>query len=484
VTAVDRALYLDGRWTEAAAGARANVANPAGTADAGTTAIARPDDLELAVAASQRGGPAWRDAMPDERAAVLRRCGELLDDRIDAIARTLTSEQGKTLADSAKEIAFAAEVFRYYAEEGRRVHGSVRVSQRPDIKSLVSYAPLGLVATIVPWNYPVDLYAWKVAPALAAGCTVIAKPPADAPLAIAQVVQALHDAGLPAGALADLPGGGDLGEAISAHPAIAAIAATVSTATGRRISAGAAPTLKRVALELGGQTPFVVLDDADIDEAAAAAVRRSFSNMGQICIAVNRVLVSERRRGELAEAIVERTRALRIGDPAGADVEYGPVFDDAVLERTRSHVADALARGGRLAIGGDRLRGGVYDEGLFVAPAVIDGAPLDALVMNEETFGPVLPIAGRGTDRELLDAVNALPYGLAAYVFSADLERAWAFADRIEAGAVGINVNDVTELQAPFGGWKLSGGGRDLGPEGLHTFLQTRHIRARVRPLP
>jgi succinate-semialdehyde dehydrogenase / glutarate-semialdehyde dehydrogenase len=483
LTPVDRRLYIDGAWVESMQGTRADVANPATGGSAGTSAIAGPDDLARAVEASRAGGRAWRAATPDERAAVLRRCGDLLDERVDALARILTAEQGKTLGDSAKEIRFAGEVFRYYAEEGRRVHGSLRVSQRRDVKSIVSHAPLGLVATIVPWNYPVDLYAWKVAPALAAGCTVIAKPPADAPLAIAELVQALHDAGLPAGALADLPGGAALGDAIVAHPAIMGIAATVSTQTGRRISAGAAPTLKRVALELGGQTPFIVLDDADIDEAAAAAVRRSFSNMGQICIAVNRVLVAESRRRELVEAIVERTRALRIGDPASADVEYGPVFDRAVLERTRSHVEDAVARGGQLAIGGSRLRGGALDAGLFVAPAVLDQAPYDSLVMNEESFGPVLPIAGAGSDQELLEHVNALPYGLAAYVFSADLERAWAFADRIEAGAIGINVNDVTELQAPFGGWKLSGGGRDLGPEGLHTFLQTRHVRARVRPL-
>ena len=295
-------------------------------------------------------------------------------------------------------------------------------------------------------------------------------------------MQALHDAGLPPGALGDLPGGGELGEAITAHPAIMAIAATVSSETGRRITVGAAPTLKRVALELGGQTPFIVLDDADVEEAPLPPFAGR-SRTWDRSIAVNRVLVAESLRGELVEAIVERTRSLKIGDPAAAGIEYGPVFDDAVLERTRAHVDDAIARGGRLVIGGERLREGGLDEGLFVSPAVIDEAPYDSLVMNQESFGPVLPIAGSGNDRDLLARVNALPYGLAAYIFSQDLERASAFADRVEAGAIGINVNDVTELQAPFGGWKLSGGGRDLGREGLHTFLQTRHIRARVRPL-
>jgi succinate-semialdehyde dehydrogenase/glutarate-semialdehyde dehydrogenase len=345
------------------------------------------------------------------------------------------------------------------------------------VKSIVTYSPVGIVGAIVPWNYPVDLYAWKVAPALAAGCPVIAKPPADAPLAIASVVQALADAGLPAGALGDLPGGPELGRALVAHPEIAAVTATASTPTGREIAAAAAPTLKRLSLELGGQTPFIVLDDADMAEAAAAAVRRSFSNMGQICIAVNRVLVAEPRRAEFVEAAAELTRALRIGNGLEDGVEYGPVFNEAVVQKTLRHIDDARQRGARIITGGNRLD----RDGLFLAPTVLDAVPGNAAVMNEETFGPIMPIAGAGNDTELLELANALPYGLAAYIYSSDLERAWALADRIEAGAIGINVNDVTELQAPFGGWKLSGSGRDLGPEALHNFLNAKHIRARVR---
>jgi acyl-CoA reductase-like NAD-dependent aldehyde dehydrogenase len=477
---VDRLLFLGGEWRAGRGGASVPVSEPATGGQAGTTAVAGDADLEDAVAAAAGPGRAWPAASGDERARVLRAAGDLIDERVDGIARVLTREQGKPLPDSAKEIRFAAEVFRYYAEEARRVWGTLRPSVRPDVKSMVTYAPLGTVAAIVPWNYPVDLYAWKVAPALAAGCPVIAKPPVDAPLAVSLVVQALADAGLPAGALADLPGDAELGRALVSHPGVAAVTATASTATGRAIMAAVAPTLKRLSLELGGQTPFVVLDDADVEEAAAAAVRRSFSNMGQICIAVNRVLVAEPRRAAFVEAVTERARSLRIGNGLDEGVEYGPVFDESVVEKTRRHVDDAVGRGARVTVGGRRL-----DQlgDLYLEPAVLDGVPPDAAVMNEETFGPVMPVAEARTDAELLRLVNALPYGLAAYVYSGDLERAWAFADRVEAGAVGINVNDVTELQAPFGGWKLSGGGRDLGPEGLRTFLQTKHIRARVRPL-
>jgi acyl-CoA reductase-like NAD-dependent aldehyde dehydrogenase len=479
VTGDSRLLFINGQWRAATDGATQTVADPATGATAGTTALASQADLEAAVAAARERGTAWSETTPAERARVLERAGDLIEERVEPTAVQLTREQGKPLPDAVKEIRFAADVFRYYAEEAGRIWGSLRPSSRPDVKSIVSYAPIGIVGAIVPWNYPVDLYAWKVAPALAVGCSVIAKPPADAPLAIASIVQALADAGLPAGALADLPGGPELGRALVVHPEIAALTVTASTATGREISAAAAPLLKRLSLELGGQTPFIVLDDADIAEAATAAVRRSFSNMGQICIAVNRVLVAESRRNEFVEAAADRTRALQIGNGLEDGVEYGPVFNEGVVEKTLRHIDDARQRGARIITGGDRID----RTGLFLSPAVLDSVPSDAAVMNEETFGPVMPIAGARNDAELLKLANALPYGLAAYIYSRDLERAWALADRIEAGSVGINVNDVTELQAPFGGWKLSGSGRDLGPEALHNFLNTKHIRARVRAL-
>ena len=480
----ERGLLIGGRWSAAADGRSREVHDPATGERVGTSAIAGPADVDAAVAAARDAAPSWAATHPDERAAVLRRGADLIDAHADEIGDLLTREQGKPLADSAKEIGFGAEVLRYYAEEGRRVGGSVRPSVRADVRNLVGYAPVGVVAAVVPWNYPVDLYCWKVAPALAAGCPVVVKPPEETPLAIGRTAQLLVEAGVPPGVLADVPGPGRItGEHLVAHPGVALVTATASTATGRAIMRAAAEDLKRVSLELGGHTPFVVLDGADVEDAARAAGRRSFSNMGQICIAVNRILVDRAVHRDFVEALAETVRGMRIGHGVEPGVEYGPCLSEAVRQRASEHVADARGRGGRVVVGGGPLRGDEYDRGSFFAPTVVDDVPLEARVMREETFGPVAAVHAARGDAQLLRLTNASPYGLAAYVYGDDLERAWAFAERVEAGAVGVNVNDTTDLQAPFGGWKLSGLGRELGREGLMTYLQARHLRMRVRPL-
>jgi len=480
----ERGLLIGGAWRAAVDGATREVRDPATGEFVGRSALAGPRDIDAAVEAARDAAAAWAATHSDERCAILRRAADLLDAHRDEIADLLTREQGKPLPDSAKEIAFGAEVMRYYAEEGRRVAGSVRPSVRADVRNLVGYSPVGVVAAIVPWNYPVDLYCWKVAPALAAGCPVIVKPPEETPLAIGRTAEMLVEAGVPAGVLADLPGpGAGTGERLVSHPGVRLVTATASTATGRAIMRAASEDIKRLSLELGGHTPFVVLGDADVDEAARAAARRSFSNMGQICIAVNRILVDRRVHGEFVEALRGTVETMRIGHGVEADVEYGPVLGEAVRERAAAHIQDARGRGGRVVIGGEPLRGDSFDRGTFFAPTVVDNVPLGARVMSEETFGPVAAVHEAADDRALLAATNAGPYGLAAYVYGEDLERAWAFAERVEAGAVGINVNDTTDLQAPFGGWKLSGLGRELGPEGLRTYLEPRHLRMRVRPL-
>jgi len=481
---LERRLFIGGEWRPAQDGASAEIRDPATGDLVGRSAIASAGDVDLAVESASAAAPVWRGTHPDERASILHRAADLVAERVEDISRALTLEQGKPIPDSRKEILFGVEVIRYYAEEGRRISGSLRPSSRPDVKSVVGHAPVGVVAAIVPWNYPVDLYCWKVAPALAAGCPVVAKPPPETPLAISFVVEAFREAGLPPGALNDLPAPGrGAGERLVAHPGVRLITATASTGTGKEIMRTASAGLKRLSLELGGHTPFVVLGDADLEEAVAGALRRSFSNMGQICIAVNRILVEESLANDFAEALAEEARDLRLGHGIEDGVEYGPVLTEAVRERARLHIEDAVARGGRLLAGGRPPEDGTLSGGTFFLPTVVDGVPANARVMSEETYGPVAAVHRASGDRELLEITNSLSYGLAAYVYSRDLERAWAFADRVEAGAVGINVNDITELQAPFGGWKLSGLGRELGPEGLDTYLETRHVRMRVRPL-
>jgi acyl-CoA reductase-like NAD-dependent aldehyde dehydrogenase len=459
----ERGLLIGGAWRGTPI---REIRDPATGELIGRAAIAGPGDVDAAVAAASAAAPGWAATHPDERCAILRRAADLIDHHLDELALLLTREQGKPVPDSAKEIAFGAEVLRYYAEEGRRIGGSVRPSVRADIRNLVGYSPVGVVAAIVPWNYPVDLYCWKVAPALAAGCPVVVKPPEETPLAIGRTAELLMEAGVPAGVLADVPGPGrGTGERLVAHPGVRLVTATASTATGRAIMRAAAEDIKRLSLELGGHTPFVVLGDADVEEAARAAARRSFSNMGQICIAVNRILVADRVHDDFVDALRSAVTRMKIGHGVEPGIEYGPVLGEAVRERAAAHVADARRRGGTVVIGGEPLRGGAYDAGTFFAPTIVDDVPLDARVMSEETFGPVAAVHSAASDRALLEATNAGRYGLAAYVYGNDLERAWAFAERVEAGAVGVNVNDTTDLQAPFGGWKLSGLGRELGPE-------------------
>ena len=465
---------IDGDWYD--------VHDPADGTLVGRTALATAADVDLAVSHAEKSRERWAGTHADERARILHRAGDLITERIDTIAELLTREQGKPIPDSKKEIAFGVEVLRYYAEEGRRIGGTLRPSASSHIKNVVSYHPVGIVGAIVPWNYPVDLYCWKVAPALAAGCPIIVKPPHETPFAIAKVVDCFVEAGLPNGVLANLPGmGTQAGVALSEHPNIACVSATASVSAGQDIMRRAAVNLKRLSLELGGHAPFIVMPDADIEAAAKAAMRRSFSNMGQICITVNRVLTHEKIHREFVDALTALTREIELGPGIEPGVLYGPVLNESVIDRVESHVADAVKKGAKIVIGGTRPSDGDLSKGHFFSPTLVDQAPLDSLPMKEETYGPLAALHACGSVDELLEISNSLRYGLAAYIYSEDLEAAWALADKLEFGAVGINVSDTSELQAPFGGWKLSGFGRELGPEGLNTFLEPKHIKMRVR---
>lgn len=478
---MDRNLFINGKWCDAAAGERHVIKDPATGDLVGSSAIASRSDVDRAVVAAERALFGWANTHADERARILHRAADLIAERVDFIAEMLTREQGKPIPDARKEILFGVDVFRFYAEEGRRLGGSIRPASRPDIRNLVTTAPVGVVGGIVPWNYPVDLYAWKVAPVLAAGCTLVVKPPHETPLAIGMVVKCFVDAGLPPGVLNDIPGTGpEVGAALAEHPGIRMITATASVPAGQSIMHAAAATLKRLSLELGGQCPFVVLDDADPQEAAAAAARRSFSNMGQICIAVNRILVSRGIHDRFVEALVAETAKIKLGHGVEPGVLYGPMLNEAGRRRVAAHIGDAVARGGKLLTGGGPATGGAFDNGFFFEPTLVDDVPDGALALTQETFGPLAAIRTVADDAEAIRVANGLPFGLAAYVYSGDLGRAWMVAEAIEAGAVGVNVNDTSELHAPFGGWKMSGIGRELGPEGILAFRETKHLKLRL----
>jgi betaine-aldehyde dehydrogenase/succinate-semialdehyde dehydrogenase/glutarate-semialdehyde dehydrogenase len=475
---IKTSLFIDGQWVEALAGERFNVTDPGTQEIVGSASLGRRADAVRALEAADRAFPAWSRASAYERARILRRAADLIRERVEDIAVTLTREQGKPVPDSRKEILFGADVIEYYSEEGKRIKGDWITPVSTHTRSLVIRQPVGVVVAIVPWNYPVDLLTWKIGPALAAGCTLVAKPPSETPLAVSQVMQCFADAGLPPGVLNMVTGPGrEVGEELVANPLSRKISVTGSTSTGRRIMELAAQHVKRLTLELGGQAPIIIFRDADLSLAVPAAARRSFSNMGQICIAVNRIYADRQISREVAEGVVEFAKHMKIGHGLDPEVEYGPMLNEAGREQTRSHVSDALERGATLLYGGKEPEGDQYSRGYYYLPTVLEGVTPDMRVMREETFGPVAPVAAFDDLDAVIAQANATQYGLAAYVYTRDLTTALYTAERLEAGGVGINVNDVSELGAPFGGWKESGFGRELGHEGIESCLETKHIR-------
>ncbi|MBA3875513.1 MAG: NAD-dependent succinate-semialdehyde dehydrogenase [Anaerolinea sp.] len=471
-------LFIGGRWVSAADGRTVEIRDPATGDLVGRAALGGVEDARTALAAAQAAFGGWSRTPALERAAILRAAASLVRGRIDEIARVLTLEQGKPLTDARKEIAFACDVFDYYAEEGQRISGEWRPARDSRIRSLVLHQPIGVVVAIMPWNYPIDLLSWKIGPALAAGCTVVAKPATETPLSTAMVVGCFEEAGLPGGALNLVIGrGGEVGDELVRNPISRLITITASTQTGRHVMHLAANGIKRLTLELGGQTPLIVLDDVDLAMVVPAAVRRSYSNMGQICIAVNRIFVANSVGDAFTEAFAEQAASVRLGHGLDEGVEYGPLLNEETRQRAVAHVADAVRRGARLVVGGRAPQGEAFARGTFYLPTVLTDVDTESLVMREETFGPVAAIRRYASLDEAIVMANDSPYGLAAYVFGRDLERCLYVAERLEAGGVGVNVNDVTELSAPFGGWKQSGFGRELGPEGLAHCLELKHVR-------
>jgi len=471
-------MLIDGRDLplEEGAGRRAVIYNPANQEAVAEVAVGSRQDARLALQAAERAFLLWSKTSSQKRGEILHEAAGRVRDSSERIARLLTLEQGKPLKYARTEVLSSADVLDYYAEEGKRNYGEWITGPRS--RSIVLRQPIGVAALITPWNYPVDLLAWKVAPCLAAGCTFVAKPPSLAPLAATEFVRAVSQAGLPAGAANVVHGpGGEVGAELVESPISRKIAFTGETATGRSIMAAAAAHIKRVSLELGGQSPFIVCADADIKAAAASAAQRAFSNMGQICISVNRIYVADEVAEAFADELVARAERFKIGSGLDPDVDLGPMFSRAQRVKTREHVADALEKGAELLSGGREPEGEAYEKGYFFLPTVLCRADHKMKVMQEETFGPVAPVMKFKSLEEAISLANDSPYGLAAYIFTSDLKTALLAAEGLEAGGIGVNVNNVVDLQAPFGGWKESGIGRELGRWGLEAYMETKHIR-------
>jgi acyl-CoA reductase-like NAD-dependent aldehyde dehydrogenase len=475
---VDVQLFIDGEWMPCESGETFEVINPVNGEPVGTTAKGGRVDAQRALEAASQAFVSWRRTTGDERGQRLKQAAGAILARQDELAEILTREHGKPLGDARKEITGAAATFEYYGEEARRISGEIAPSKSSTTRSLVVRQPVGVVAAIAPWNDPVGLMAWKVGPALAAGCTVVVKPPSSAPLAATLVAASVGESELPRGVVNVVTGPSSLvGEELVTNPITRMVAFTGSTETGRHLMRSAADDLKKLILELGGHTPMVIFKDADLERAVADGVKRSFRNMGQICNAVNRIYVEEEIAVEYTERFVELTGRLTMGDGlANPDVDLGPMIDLEGIKRTQRHVDDALAKGARLLCGGNRPDAPELRKGFFYEPTVLVDVSPEMLVMHEESFGPIVGIATFKGIEEAIRLANSTPYGLVTYGYTRDLGTAFAFGEGVESGTVAINTVSPDSLYAPYPAWKHSGMGMELSHYGLEEYLQVKHI--------
>jgi acyl-CoA reductase-like NAD-dependent aldehyde dehydrogenase len=476
-------LLINGKYCPAESGEYFRVTNPATGEPVAECALANVTDTRAALQAAHDAFQNWSRTQARARCDLMHAAAAIFRQRINNIAPLLTIEQGKPLKDSLKELNFTADVVDYYAEEARRNFGFHFEGDGAPTHSFTLRQPMGVVAAITPWNFPVDLLAWKVGPALAVGCTMVIKPPSEAPLAVSEFIRCFVDAGLPAGVLNVVTGSGrTVGAEMVTNPLSRKIAFTGSTATGLWIAQEAAKQLKPVTLELGGSAPFIAFRDTDVELAASQALRRAFSHAGQICISVNRIFVQEEIAEVFTTKFVEMARKLRVANGLEVpDADLGPMISEAGRQTVREHVSDAVVKGAQILTGGHEPEGAAYAKGFFYLPTVLTNVTADMRVMREETFGPVAPITTFKTVDEGIDKANNSPYGLAAYVFTNDLNLAMYAAERVQAGGVGINVNDITDIRGPFGGMKMSGIGRELGQQGLDTYTEWKHVRVMIK---
>ena len=479
---------VDGRWTGAASGRTVAVFSPAEPAAAGGAALALvPDmgeaDTRAAVAAAARAFPAWAARSAFERAAVVRRMFELLSAAADGVGALLSLEAGKPLAEAVGEVRYAADFLEWYAEEGRRAYGQVLPAQRADRRVLVLQQPVGPCALLSPWNFPAAMPARKLAPALAAGCTVVLRPSIDTPLSALALARVAQEAGLPPGVLNVVLGTSheETAAVLCAAPEVRKLSFTGSTGVGKLLAAACAPTLKRLSLELGGSAPFIVFADADVESAVEGALQSKFRNAGQTCVCANTLFVHASLHDRFVERLAARVAALRVGDGLVPGVQVGPLISERALARCEALVADAVARGASVAAGGRRCAASANGgSGFFFEPTVLTGCDTSMRCVGEEVFAPLAPVVRFETEAEVLALANASAVGLAAYFYTADHARAWRVAEALQVGMVGINTGLISTAAAPFGGVKDSGYGREGAAQGLNEYLQVR-VRARAR---
>ncbi|MDR2327365.1 MAG: NAD-dependent succinate-semialdehyde dehydrogenase [Acidovorax sp.] len=465
--------YLAGAWIDSDNGQTLAVHNPATGALLAQVAKAHASEAERAVEAAYQALPAWRSRTADERAAVLRRWHALLLEHQDDLALILTSEQGKPLDEARGEIVYAASYIEWFAEEARRIYGEIIPSPWKDRQLLVTKEPVGVCAAITPWNFPAAMITRKLAPALAAGCTMIVKPAEQTPLTALALAELAQRAGLPAGVLSVLAGDSRaIGGVLTSSDKVRKLSFTGSTQVGRLLAGQCAPTLKKMSLELGGNAPFIVFDDADLDEAVAGAMLSKYRNSGQTCVCTNRILVQDGIYDAFVQRLAQAVAQLRMGDGRQSDTQLGPLIDAAALNKVQELVADAVAQGARVVQGGQRHALG----GSFYEATVLADVPLHARIAREEVFGPVAPVFRFTSEEEAIRMANDTEFGLAAYFFARDVRRVWRVSGALEYGMVGINTGLISTAVAPFGGIKQSGQGREGSHHGIEDYLQTKYL--------
>lgn len=466
--------YVDGKWTGSDSSKTALIANPATGEPLGRVPDMGREETRRAISAAGQALPVWRACAAQARAAILRRWFSLMVENQEDLGLILTLEQGKPLAEARGEIAYAASFLEWFAEEGKRVYGDIIPPQQPGKRILVLKEPVGVCAAITPWNFPAAMITRKVGAALAAGCTMVVKPARQTPFSALALAALAERAGLPAGVLNVVTGPAQpIGDEILDNPSVRKLSFTGSTATGKYLMQRSAGTLKRLSLELGGNAPFIVFEDADIGEAVAGALLSKYRNSGQTCVCANRFLIHDSIYDEFASRLADAVRAqMVVGNGLAPGVTQGPLIDMAALEKVERQVEDAVARGAKVLTGGRRHALG----GTFYEPTVLTGATTQMLCACEETFGPVAPLFRFHSDEEAAALANATEFGLAAYFYSRDLRRVFTMAEALQYGMIGINTGIISTEVAPFGGVKESGFGREGSKYGIEEYLDIKYM--------
>ncbi|HEY9099707.1 MAG TPA: NAD-dependent succinate-semialdehyde dehydrogenase [Thiobacillus sp.] len=465
--------FINDGWQGAADGARFAVHNPANAELVGHAPRCAVADVERAIEAAHAAFSDWRNTPAKTRAQLLRRWFDLILAHRDDLATIMVNEQGKPLAEARGEIEYAASFIEWFAEEARRVYGDVVPSPWADRRMLTLKQPVGVAALITPWNFPAAMLTRKAGAALAAGCTVVAKPASQTPFTALALAELAQRAGLPPGVLNVVTGdAATIGAVLTSHPLVRKVSFTGSTTVGKQLLAQCAPTLKHVSLELGGNAPFIVFDDADLDAAVAGAIASKYRNSGQTCVCANRVFVQEAVFDAFADKFAAAVALLKVGNGFEAGAEVGPLINPAALEKVEAHIADALAQGAHVLTGGGRHALG----GQFFQPTVLSPCTPDMKICRDETFGPVAPLIRFADETEVIRMANDTEFGLAAYAYTRDLGRAWRLAEQLDYGMVGINAGMISTAEAAFGGVKQSGLGREGGRSGIDEYLETKYV--------